>query len=304
MDLNLKEKIAVCYTCCGPTYRKSAYNKIKNYYFDNDNIYYCILTDDKEYFKDLNRKNLIVNELEDFREEFPKLKDKEFFLKSSDKNDYAQKFNSQGYLFPFSTYRFNVLQAIKLGIKNVSLLCTDTVIEFESNFFDNDFFERTEMYYNAISEWDSQVIGTNMIYPVKILEEKYGLITDKYIRVLDQAARMYIPKDLESLKTFFNIWNTIIETLYENNEILHFYGSYCINDEYILAPILNALKLNKRHCHCLQIPYEKSGKSFFRVRHNSIYERFWRVGGSGEIKENDNYEKFLEINNLPNYEQY
>jgi len=67
MDLN--EKIAICFTCCGPTYRQTAYEKLENYYFDNDNIYYCILTDDRNYFNGLKRKNLIVNELKDFYED-------------------------------------------------------------------------------------------------------------------------------------------------------------------------------------------------------------------------------------------
>ena len=34
MDLILKEKFAVCYTCCGPTYRESAYRQIKESYSD------------------------------------------------------------------------------------------------------------------------------------------------------------------------------------------------------------------------------------------------------------------------------
>ena len=158
MDIKLKEKIAICYTCCGPTYRKSAYDKIKNYYFDHEDIYYCILTDDKQYFKDLDRKNLIVNELEDFRAEFPKLKDKEFFLQSSDKNDYAKKWVDQGYLFPFSTYRFNVLQAIKLNIKNVALLCTDAAINFNTSFFITDRNVLQDPYYFTSTNFQKDFI--------------------------------------------------------------------------------------------------------------------------------------------------
>lgn len=301
MDLNIKEKIAICYTCAGPTYRKSAYDKIKNYYFDHDNLYYCILTDDKSYFEDLDRKNLIVNELEDFREEYPKLKDKEFFIKSSSRNEYAEKFVEQSYLFPFSTYRFNVLQAIKLGIKNVALLCTDTAIKFDPIFFNDELFNRKEMFYNAVSEWDQDAEKFGMEYPIRILKEKHNLSVDPKIRILDAAARMYIPENLESLERFFYIWNDVVETLYENEEILHFKGSCVINDEYILAPIYNALNLNKRHCHCLQVPLDKPSASIFDVRHNAIYERFWRYGGDGTIKEIANYEEFLKINNLPDY---
>lgn len=298
MNINFKEKIAVCHTCCGPTYRKSTYDKLKNYYKDNENIYYCVLTDDKEYFKDLNRKNLIVNELEDFRQEFPKLKNKEFFLKSSDKNDYAKKWVEQKYYFPFSTYRFNVLQAIKLNIKNIILLCTDTKIIFDPEFFNDELFQKTEMFYNTNSEWDENINNFSMEFPIKILKEKYNLFVDNTVRILDAPARMYIPKDLDSLKRFFNIWNDVIETLYENNQIHHFVGSYSINDEYILGPIYNALNLNKRHCHTLQIPIDNPSRSVFQVNHNSIHERFWVIAGDGTIKESTNYEEFLKINNL------
>lgn len=303
MNLNIKEKIAICHTCAGPTYRKSAYDKIKNYYFDHDNLYYCILTDDKSYFEGLDRKNLIVNELEDFREEYPKLKDKEFFIKSSSKNEYAERYEKEYYMFPFSTFRFNVLQAIKLEIKNVILLCTDASIRFDPEFFSDELFERKEAFYNAVSEWDSDVDipKLNMRFPIKILKEKHNLSVAPKVRVLDGAVRMYVPENLESLKRFFYIWNDVVETLYENDEMRHFRSSYAINDEYILAPIYNALNLTKKERHTFQVPFDKPERSVFDVTHNAIYERFWKCGGHGAIKETTNYEEFLKINNLPDY---
>ena len=306
MNLNLKEKIAICYTCAGPTYRKSAYNKIKNYYFDHDNLYYCILTDDKSYFEDLERKNLIVNELEDFREEYPKLKDKEFFIKSSSRNEYAERFTKELYLFPFSTFRFNVLQAIKLEIKNVALLCTDTSIKFDPEFFNDELFNRKERFYNAVSQWDEDVNDpayprSNLQLPIKILKEKHNLSVDPIIRVLDGAARMYIPENLESLKKFFYIWNDVIETLYENGEMHNFASSYAINDEFILGPIYNALNLSKTHTNTWHVPFDNPSRSIFDVKHNAMYERFWKYGGDGTIKQLDNYEEFLKINNLQDH---
>ena len=102
MSSIIQEPLVIGYTCCGPTYRKSVYDKIKDYYFDDDNLYYCILTDDKSYFSDLTRKNLIVNELKDFYSEFPDLEKNEYFLESTNEQEYADNFIQTNYLFPFS----------------------------------------------------------------------------------------------------------------------------------------------------------------------------------------------------------
>jgi len=281
-----KEKLSIGYTCAGPTYRESVLKKLSNYYFDDDNIFYCILTDDKSYFDSINRKNLIVNELKDFYEEFPELEKNEAFIQSSDKNDYAEKFVRNGYLFSFSTYRFNILQSIKLGIPNVTLMCTDTKLDF--NVFNNNFFDKKNYLYNAVSEWDSNLNEQNMSIIANRLIDKFNLPVDETIRVLDAAGRMFISKDLESLQFLFNVWNDVIEHLYKTNEINYFRGSYVINDEYILAPIYNALSLNKREAHCLE--------RIFDVNHNVKEERFWRTGNS--FLEHTNYEEFLRINNL------
>jgi hypothetical protein len=45
--MEFDEKIAICYTCCGPTYRKTALEKLNNLHIDNPNLYYFIITDDK-----------------------------------------------------------------------------------------------------------------------------------------------------------------------------------------------------------------------------------------------------------------
>lgn len=270
MDITINEPIVVGYTCCGPTYRKTAYDRIKNYYFDNDNIYYCIVTDNKEYFSDLERKNLIINELKDFYEDFPELEKNESFLLSNDKNDYAERFLKERFLFPMSTYRFNVLQSIKLGIKNVSLICTDTVIDF--NKFNNDIFENKNLMYNAVSWWyetvdtKSNVSYANMKIISDYLNEKYGYQHPETVLVLDEAARLFIPNNLDDLKFFFKIWNEVVEFLYKTNYISNYRGGYVIHDEFILAIIYNFLKI--------QFPIDNPGR-FFDVKHNKDVERFW-----------------------------
>jgi len=287
-NLKLSEKIAICYTCCGPTYRKSAYDKIKNYYFDNENIYYCILTDDKSYFKDLKRKNLIVNELKDFYCLFPDLEKNEHFLESSSPNDYSEKFVSGGYLFSFSTYRFNLLQAIRLEIKNVVLMCTDTAFDFTT--FSNDYFNHKNRIYNAVSEWDRSSLESGMNHVVNRLNNKFNLSVDKNVRVLDAAGRFFIPNNLFMLKKFFIIWNDVIEHLYREKLISTYYGSYVVNDEYILAPIYNTLKLST--------DIDLHVSRIFDVRHNVLEERYWRTGGYNGLLEHSNYEEFLKLNKI------
>ena len=292
MMIELKEKISICYTCCGPTYRKSAYDKLKDYYFDNDMIYYCILTDDKEYFKDIERKNLVVNELKDFYCLYPKLEQNEYFLESSGLDDYAEKFVNGEYLFPFSTYRFNLLQSIRLGVKNVAIMCTDTSIDFDH--FDEHFFDHKNDVYNSVSEWDVNTLEHDIPYVVKRLKEKFNLNVDENVRLLDAAGRFFIPNNLTDLKKLFIIWNDVIEYLYDNNLIHLYKGSYVINDEYILAPIYNALRITtNRDSHSSRI---------FNPIHDFGKERYWRTCGQGGLLEHVNYEEFLKINNLTNKE--
>ena len=35
LKVKFKDKLAICYTCCGPTYRKSAKDKLLNYYIES-----------------------------------------------------------------------------------------------------------------------------------------------------------------------------------------------------------------------------------------------------------------------------
>ena len=289
MSSILTEKIAVCYTCCGPTYRTSALKKLNEAYSDDDNVYFFILTDDKSFFNGVQRQNVIVNELKDFYDRFPKLEQNEFFLESSNSTEYATRFNEEAYLFPFSTYRFNILQAIDHGITNVALLCTDTYLDI-NRIAEANMLHEKEMFYNAVSEWDVNVEGTHMIHIVNRLKDKFNLDVDPIVRILDAAGRLYVARDVESLSRFFNIWNDVIEHLYETKDINLFKGHYVINDEYILAPIYNVLNLSKRRHH--------SGSGAFIVNHNQLQERYWRYGGDGSIKEHNDYQEFLKINNL------
>ena len=282
------EKVAICYSCAGESYRESAKRQLENNYIDDDNLYYFIITDDKEYFKDVNRQNLIVNELKDFYPEFPLVEKYEALIDSTDKSDYAKKFIDNDYVYSFSLMRFHFLQAYKHDIKNVSIMCTDTNMFLESI---NPILKDKNTIYNAVSEWDENIANKDMSIISNVLKEKYNLEPDQMVRVLDAAGRFFIFNDINYMKNFFDIWNDIIFYLFETNLIERFRGSYVYHDEYILAPIYNIFGLNKRHSH--------AGYRLFEVQHNQIQERFWRMGVTGYIEHTD-YNEFLRLNNLKN----
>jgi len=273
----IKEKLAICYTCCGPTYRESAKRQLNTTCFDDDNIYYCILTDDKSYFNDVNRKNLVINELKDFYHEFPDLEKNEAFLESDDKEDYAEKFKHIEYSFPFSTYRFNLLQAIRLGISNVTLLCTDTHMNVKGDEhwgFNDTYFDNKPFLYNAVSQWEELVgdenpnslCGKKLLTVSNILKDKYNLSVNEKVRLVDAAARLFLFENINQALEFFNVWNDVIETLYKENLINLYIGHYVVHDEYILAPIYDAFKF----------PKTQDIRRIFTVKHDVQNERFWQ----------------------------
>ena len=289
MSSILNEKIGICYSCSGESYRESAVFQLENNYFDDDNLYYFIITDDKSYFKDIKRKNVIVNEVKDFYEEYPFIEKYEALIESTDKSDYAKKFVDNNYVYSFSLMRLHLLQAYKEGISNVSLMCTDTYLDF--NLFDQSLLENKNTIYNAISEWDKDISNNYMHIIVDRLKEKHNLQSDEVVRVLDAAGRLFIFESVDYMKRFFDIWNEIIEYLFDNDYIKHFRGSYVYHDEYILAPIYNVFGLNKMYTH--------SSIRFLIVKHNQVKERFWNLGSSDlGYQEHTDYNEFLRINNL------
>jgi len=292
MNSKFDEKIAIAYFCAGESYRESVVKQLENHYFDDDNLYYLIITDNKEYFNSVNRKNLIVNELKDFYAEYPHVEKYEALIESTDKSDYAKQFVGNNYVFSFSLMRFHLLQAIKLGIKNISLTCTDTNINFDV--FTNELIYKKTFIRNAVSEWDSPVDSNNMNIIKDFIENQQGPYkVDSNVRVLDAAGRFFTFKDELTVGQFFIMWDRIIKFLFETKQIELFRGSYVYNDEYILAPLYNAFKMNLEYTH--------SQPSIYNVNHNQKYERFWSLGSAvGGLKEHTDYNEYLKINNLQN----
>lgn len=262
--MEFNEKLAICYTCCGPTYRKTALEKINNLHIDHPNLYYFILTDDKSYFEGVTRQNFIVNELKDFYLEYPELETYESFLESTSVEDYAKKFIDQNYKFPFSTNRFHFKQAKEYGVCNIAMLGTDTDLNLS---IVNHFLNPKNTLYNAVSRWYQDISEGNMMYVVDILKEKYNLSVEDTVMVFDAAAKFFIFDSVEKMNQFFDMWNDIMFTLYRENKIKDFGGWYAVNDEYILAPLYNALNIEG--------PRDDSYVNLFNVKHNPAEERFW-----------------------------
>lgn len=289
MEINFSEKLAICYIACGPTYRESLLSLLKEKYHDHDNLYYYILTDKKEYFNELKFQNLCVKELKDYYEEFPEIRHFEFLIETDDKNEYAENFIKTNYRFPFSIMRFLLLEAYRDKIKNILLIVADTHIKLDR--ITDKHFEEKNIIRNAVSEWDAYIWNNEMSIIANLLEKNHNLICEPVVRVLDACARLFIFNDIEDAKKLFDLWHEILMFIYKNNLMRLYQGSYANNDEFILAPIYNVLKLNKLSQH--------SGNDFFEVNHNPIKERFWFVPGTEYIS-HTNYEEFLKLNNIPN----
>ena len=262
--MEFNEKIAICYTCCGPTYRKTALEKLSNLHIDNPNLYYFVITDNKKYFEGVNRQNLVVNELKDFYPEYPELEIYEPFLESTSVEDYAKKFIEQNYKFPFSTNRFHIKQAQQYDICNIAMLGTDTDINLS---LVNEVLNPKNTIHNSVSRWKKDITEENMECVVDILKNKYNLNVENEVMVFDAAAKFFIFENTEIRDKFFNIWNDIMITLYKEDKIKGFGGWYAINDEYILAPIYNALSI--KGCN------HDNFYNLFHPKHNPEEERFW-----------------------------
>lgn len=259
------EKLLLGQTCCGPTYRKSAREKLINSYFNHPDVYYGILTDDKEYFNGIERDNLIVNELKDFYPDFPHLERYEWFLESSDAEDYGKKFVELNYSFPYATMRFHLLQAQKFGISNVALVSTDSTMNID-HYSNIDHKKRNIIYGGA--RWMSDENDKRIRDVAKIIKDKYDIAINDRVLMFDEAVRYYSFENVDFMMKFFEMWNYVVTTLYLE-DIMHYHrGSYVTHDEFLLGAIYNALGITGGD------DYDRH-LSLFLVQHNEKIERFW-----------------------------
>jgi hypothetical protein len=264
--INFTEKLCVCYTCCGPTYRKSALDRLTNVYFSHPNLYYSVLTDDKTYFKDLKMDNLVVHELKDYYNDYPDLEKNEAFLESTSEADYGDKFDKVGFRFPYSTYRFHLLEAQKFGVINVAFLSTD--IKLHMDFITDELFEDKNSCISLVGAHPVSSTEERINHITEIIKRKYNLIPHDEIFQFDGAARFFPFQDVEFMMKFFNMWNDVVETLYAEDKMWISFGTYVVHDEFMLAVICDVIGIHPPikdvNCWSLYMCYEISK-----------IERFW-----------------------------
>lgn len=258
-------KLAICHTFCGHTYRDSCIDKLKNNYLDNEEVYYFVITDDTRPFNDIKRKNLIVKNLKEFYPKYPHLEKYEYFLESSNIEDYVKKFREQRYRFPFSTNRLHLDLAYKHEITNVALMATDSLFNVE-NF--KNIKLRNNIIYNLCTHWYKNLNEKNMNLVSSILKKDFNLNCTDPIKIYDAACKLFCFSDTHFMLNFLKVWDHVLLSLYESDDIKKFQGSYAVNNEYILGPIYNALGI-------IGPPKFSINRSILSVHHNQKVERFW-----------------------------
>ena len=269
--IKFTEKLAICYTCSGPSYRKSALKKITEEYFDHPNLYYFIITDDKSYFKDVKRQNFFVNELKDFYTEFPEIGKYEYFISDSDKpyvnaEEYAFKFTSTQYVFPFSVMRFHLWQARKHGIVNVAMMCTDSRIKFD--WLTDEHFKRKNILWNGMTQWPSTHEFMSVKFAESVIYSEYKLKNNDTYMVFDEACRLYVFESIDFMTDFFDMWNNTAHKLFKEDLMKHYKGGYVWHDEGTCAALCDVMGI-KGGDMC------QSVNALWDVKHNAKEERFW-----------------------------
>jgi hypothetical protein len=264
--INFTEKLCVAYTCCGPTYRKSAIERLTKDCFSHPNLYYSILTDDKSYFEDIKLDNFVVHELKDYYNDYPNLEKNEAFLESTSEKDYGEKFIKQDYKFSFSTYRFHLIEAKKFGVCNVALLSTDSKLNFD--LITDELFEDKNSIEPLLSGYRLRDSNEETRKDtVEIVQRKYNLTANDKIKEYDSAARIFIFQDMEFMEMFFNMWDDVVNTLYLEEKIWVSRGTYVIHDEHLLSVILDAIGIHPQKI--------TTGGHLFHYYEISQIERFW-----------------------------
>ena len=282
--MNLTSPIAVCYTCIGPTYRETVYKLLRDYYFDDELLYYFIITDDVSYFKDLDRKNLVVNHIKDFEEHGYSEKYEPLLTSTRDKNAYAAEWLTNTYQYPFSINRFHCIQGLEQGVKNLCILCTDAMLKLKE--LEGNIVQIPNMIYNQCSVWRVREAERSDFehYYLPVFKKMQGWSFDlEEIDIVDAAGRLIIPESLDQLRQFFDIFNLTLKHLYEEEDFKKKRAGYWVNDELILAPIYHKLGWSAKTV------------SFIEVFHNGG-ERFWCAPHNTEGA--NTYEEYLKKNNM------
>lgn len=300
MEINFKEKLAICITVCGPSHRSLALKRLLDFdlYPDLENLYFFVLTDKVNYFKDVKRKNLIVRNLKEFYKDYPEVEKNEFFLEWDDDEDiegYGKKYNDTGYKFSTNLQRFHIKMAAEYGITNVGIFNCDSWVfldKLKDCFFNQDknliywtgggghyegvyYVERgeppNEHFQGMIDR--GEIAGNCMLAGIlksvslpllDKINSNFGtnLSCEDKVMIYDGAAQLYSFVDTDIMFDFFNAWNFATKDLHETGDIEHFsihpYWIRC--NDYMLPIILNAMDI-------------RSGSEFFAKQNQPDLEQ-------------------------------
>jgi hypothetical protein len=262
-----------------------------------------ILTDDVEYFNDLNYSNVKTLDLNFYKNIYPEFNDYECIPEEKkDSGKYREQFYDligQGKRFSINLQRFSLLYENIDKYKFISILDCDMIPVYTEEDFNN-----FQHYLNNIMPVNS--VSTNRAYYVWNTERNL-LLLDKYNKELnknhnkfdypiegcDALFKLYKFESSEKVKEFFDTWNYILlDSFKTNNHLIS--GSWNILVEEILAIVYKLLniKFNEGDIHYRGVGGIKS--------YNFPEDRYWddwtHQGFDVSIKSkeefiNKNYEK-------------
>lgn len=267
-EILFSEKIAVCYTVAGPTYKATALQKLRDRP-KHDLIQYFLITDDRQYFSEIQSDDILIKELSEFYGEYPEIKPYEYFLTTSDLKEYGDTFLNKHYAFPFSAMRFHLKLAEQMNITNVALMATDS--ELFLNKITDELLSDKNKLYNAVSLWqleDHDIPKINII--AEVIKDIWNVDLPKTFMVYDEAARFYVFENIEFMNKFFSMWHELIVQMFERNKMKHFHGTFMYNEELMLAAIYAILG----------ITHVEPWIGLFDVLHDLEKERPWTVGAA------------------------
>lgn len=252
----LKEKLAVCYTISGPTYVDNAVKKLTEVWSNDPNLYFFIITDDKNNFAKVSRPNLVIKEMQEFYKDYPEIEPHEYLLRSgTDPYDFGRRFVESGYKYPCQVQRFHLKLAIEHEITNVLYIGTD--IDLLLNRIDPDepdsfdVFSKKNYLYNAVSWWTEPISANEQLkVSAKIIKDRYGLEpkNPNEIWIHDEAARLYIFENVEFMQRFFEMWHYVVGVLFQTGDMQRYFeGTIAWHEERFLGIIHDVLGINRPH---------------------------------------------------------
>lgn len=242
--------ILLIYWPIGPTFKERVKSNLRSFdaykFFD-----ILLLTDDEEYFNDLQYPNVKIMDLNYYRSLYPEFN--EFEKLPEEKRDsglYKNQFNQlldQGKRFSINLQRFALLYENIDKYKYISILDCDMIpIHDETDFDEFKNYLDNTMPVNSISTnrayytWDTP---ENLQILSKYSKELSKDINISYpIEGCDGLFKIYKFENYSTLQEFFNVWNYILfDSFKASNHLIS--GGWNILIEEILAIVYKLLNI-------------------------------------------------------------